>query len=111
MQGRQETKHITLHSTLKLLFKCLKTVSVELKRQEKIELSFEDHCDQNCIFLSLQTDGDTDIYTLHTRVPEALPVVDVEATSPAAIEKLTITLGEVCFAQTHSHTIMDTIIH
>ena len=49
-------------------------------------------------FPHLQTNGDTDSYTLHTRVPETLPVVDVEATSPAADEKLQLALGEVCFA-------------
>lgn len=42
--------------------------------------------------------GNSDIYTLQTRVPTTLPVVDIEASSPAAGEKLVVSLGEVCFA-------------
>ena len=44
-----------------------------------------------------QESESSDIYTVHTRVPETLPFADIEASKPGHTEAA-IQLGEVCFA-------------
>ena len=48
--------------------------------------------------MDCKSTGDSDTYMIYTRVPNALPITDIDVNTPGADETLMISVGEVCYA-------------